>query len=89
VENQTTRQIAQRDLSRIPIQSSKKHLYQRHHFKIISIDIIKITKNPAVLHDIDATKSFDLVINGITLLALRSLGFPESLMTMIGKLWSG
>jgi hypothetical protein len=54
-----------------------------------SIDIINITKTPAVLHDIDATKVFNLVINGIALLALRSLGFPESLMTTIGKLWSG
>jgi hypothetical protein len=58
-------------------------------FKTISIDIINITKTPAVIHNIDATKSFDLVINGITLLTLRSLGFAESLTTMIGKLWSG
>jgi hypothetical protein len=36
-----------------------------------------------------ATKTFDLVINGIALLALRNLGFLESLTTMTGKLWSG
>jgi hypothetical protein len=57
--------------------------------KVVSIDIINVTKTPAVLHDIDATKAFDLVMNGIALLALMSLGFPESVMTMIGKLWSG
>jgi hypothetical protein len=56
--------------------------------KILSIDIIHITKIPAVLHDIDASKAFDLVVNGVALLAPRSSGFPESLTTMIGKLWS-
>jgi hypothetical protein len=58
-------------------------------WKTISIDIINITKPPAVPHDVDATQAFDLVINEIALLALRSLGFPESLTAMIGKLWSG
>jgi hypothetical protein len=42
-----------------------------------------------VMHGIDATKAFDLVVNGVDLLALCSLGSPESLTTMIGKLWSG
>jgi hypothetical protein len=41
-----------------------------------------------VLHDIDATKAFNLVINGITLLALQSIGFQESVTNMIGKTWS-
>jgi hypothetical protein len=57
--------------------------------KTLSIDIINNTKIPAVLHDKDAAKAFDLIINGVALIALRSLGFPESLTTMIGKLWSG
>jgi hypothetical protein len=37
----------------------------------------------------DSAKAFDLVINGIALLALRSMGFQEPLTTMIGKLWCG
>jgi hypothetical protein len=57
--------------------------------KTLSINIIHITKIPAVLHDIDTAKAFDFVINGVTFIALRSLGFPESLTIMIGKLWSG
>jgi hypothetical protein len=57
--------------------------------KKISIEIINIRKTPTVRHDIDATKAFDFVINGISRLALRSLGFPESLTTMIGQIWSG
>jgi hypothetical protein len=75
------------------------HLYQSGHpkstcisaiiLKAISINIINVTKIPAVLHDIDATKPFDLVINGIALLALRSLAFPELVTTIIGKLWRG
>jgi hypothetical protein len=56
---------------------------------MISIDIINKTKILAVLHAIDARKAFDLVINDIALLALRSLGFPEAVTMMIGKLWSG
>jgi hypothetical protein len=54
--------------------------------KTVSIDIINIIKIHAVLHDIDAAKAFDLVVNRLSLLTLRSLGFPESLTTMIGKL---
>jgi hypothetical protein len=57
--------------------------------KTIYINIINITKTPAVLHDIDSTKALGLVINGIALLAMISLDFPESLTAMIGKLWSG
>jgi hypothetical protein len=57
--------------------------------KTLSIEIIHITKIPAVLNDIEAAKAFDLIINGVALLALRSLGFPESLTTTIGKMWSG
>jgi hypothetical protein len=57
--------------------------------KTISKDSINITKTPAVLHDIDASKAFDLVLNGVSLLALRSLGFPESLTMMIVNIWSG
>jgi hypothetical protein len=57
--------------------------------KTISIDTINITNMTAVLHDIDASNAFDLVVNGIALLALRILGFPESLTMMIRKLWSG
>jgi hypothetical protein len=38
--------------------------------KTISIDIINITKTPAVIYDIYATKSSDLVINGVALLAV-------------------
>jgi hypothetical protein len=57
--------------------------------KTIYIDIINITKLPAVIHVIDASKAFDLVVNGISLLALRSFGFPKSLTVMIVKLWSG
>jgi hypothetical protein len=56
---------------------------------MLSVDIINITNTHVVLHAIDAGKAFDLVVNGIALLALRSLGFPESLTTMIDKLWSG
>jgi hypothetical protein len=52
------------------------------------IDSVNVTKTPAVLHDIDATKAFDLVINGIALLDLRSIGFQEAVTTMIGKTWS-
>jgi hypothetical protein len=54
--------------------------------KTISTNIINITKNQAVLHAIDATKVFELVINGIALPALRSLGFLDSLTTMIREL---
>jgi hypothetical protein len=56
--------------------------------KTLSIGIIHTTKIPTVLRDIDAAKDFHLVINRVDLLALRSLGFPESLTTMINKLWS-
>jgi hypothetical protein len=52
------------------------------------IDSVNLTKTPAVLHDIDATKAFDLVINGIALLDLRSIGFQESVTNMIGKTWN-
>jgi hypothetical protein len=38
--------------------------------KTLTIDSVNVTKTPVVLHDIDATKAFDLVINGIDLLAL-------------------
>jgi hypothetical protein len=38
--------------------------------KMLTIDSVNVTKAPAVLRDIDATKAFDLVINGIALLAL-------------------
>jgi hypothetical protein len=38
--------------------------------KMLTIDSVNITKPPAVLHDINATKAFDLVINGIDMLAL-------------------
>jgi hypothetical protein len=62
---------------------------QRHHLKNNIHRYINITKTPAVLHNIDATKAFDLVVNGIALLEPRSLGFLESLTTRIGKLWSG
>jgi hypothetical protein len=48
-----------------------------------------VTKAPTVLHDIDATKAFNLAINGIALLAPRSIGFQESVTTMICKTWSG
>jgi hypothetical protein len=51
--------------------------------KTLSIDIIHITKIPAVLDDLDVAKACDLIINGVDLLALRSLGFPESIITMI------
>jgi hypothetical protein len=44
---------------------------------------------PVVLHGIDAAKAVALVHKGIALLALLSLGFPESLTIMIDKLWSG
>jgi hypothetical protein len=57
--------------------------------KTLTIDSINVTKTPAVLHDIDATKAFDLVINGIALLELRSIGFQESVTTMIGNTLSG
>jgi hypothetical protein len=43
--------------------------------KTLIIDSINVTKTPAALHNIDATEAFDLVINGITLLALRIIGF--------------
>jgi hypothetical protein len=57
--------------------------------KTLTIDSVNITKIPTVLHGIDATKAFDMVINGITLLALRGIGFQESVTNMIGKTWSG
>jgi hypothetical protein len=38
--------------------------------KPLTITSINVTKTPAVLQYIDATKTFDLVINGITLLSL-------------------
>jgi hypothetical protein len=57
--------------------------------KTLTIDSIYVTKTPAVLHGIDVTNAFDLVINRIALLALRSIGFQESVTNMIGKTWSG
>jgi hypothetical protein len=36
----------------------------------------------------DATKAFDLVINGIAILDLRSIVFQESVTKIIGKTWS-
>jgi hypothetical protein len=56
--------------------------------KTLTIDSVNVTKTPVVLHDIDATKAFDLVINGIALLVLRIIGFQESVTNMIGKTWS-
>jgi hypothetical protein len=56
--------------------------------KTLTIDSVNVTETPAVMHNIDATKAFDLVINGITLLDLRSIGFKESVTNMIGKKWS-
>jgi hypothetical protein len=38
--------------------------------KTLTINSFSITKTPAELHDIDATKAFDMVVNGIALLAL-------------------
>jgi hypothetical protein len=64
-----------------------KYMRQCNH-KTLAIDSVNVTKTPAVLHAIDATKAFDLVINGIALLALRSIGFKESVTIMIGKTWS-
>jgi hypothetical protein len=57
--------------------------------KTLSTDIINITKTTAIINDIDTAKAFDLVVNKISLLALRSLGFTESRTTMICKRWSG
>jgi hypothetical protein len=56
--------------------------------KKLTIDSFNVTKTPVVFHDINATKAFDLVINGIALLDLRSIGFQESVTNMIGKTWS-
>jgi hypothetical protein len=53
--------------------------------KTLTIDSVDVTKT---LHGIDETKAFDLVINGIALLDLRSIGFQESVTNMIGKTWS-
>jgi hypothetical protein len=58
-------------------------------FKTVYLDIINITKMYAVLKGIDAAKAFDLVVNQVALLVLRSLDFPKLLTTTIGKLWSG
>jgi hypothetical protein len=57
--------------------------------KTLSINIIHVAEIPVVIHDIDEATAFDLVINEVALLALRSLGFHGSLTTMIVKLWSG
>jgi hypothetical protein len=57
--------------------------------KTLAIDSINVTDTPAVIDNIDETKSFDLVINGIALLSLRSIGFQESYTNMIDKTWSG
>jgi hypothetical protein len=43
--------------------------------KTLSVDI-HITKIPVVLHDKDAANFFHLIVNGFSLFALRSLGFP-------------
>jgi hypothetical protein len=56
--------------------------------KTLTLDSINVTKTPSVLHAIDATKAFDLVIKGIALLALHSIGFQELVTSMIGKTWS-
>jgi hypothetical protein len=45
--------------------------------KTVYIDIINITKTHAVTRDIDAAKAFDLVVNGIALLALMIWVYPS------------
>jgi succinate dehydrogenase hydrophobic anchor subunit len=51
--------------------------------KTLTIHAINVANTPAVIHDIDTTKAFDLVINGIALLALSIIGFQESMTTIV------
>jgi hypothetical protein len=55
--------------------------------KQLTIDSFVLTKNHGIIIDKDATGAFDRVINGIALIALRSLAFYLMVTRMIGLAW--
>jgi hypothetical protein len=54
----------------------------------ITIDNFMVTKTPGIIIDYDATGAFDRVINGLALIALRSIGFATSVTRMLGSTWN-
>jgi hypothetical protein len=50
----------------------------------LTIDSFVLTKTPGIIIDNDATSAFDRVINGLALIALRSLSFSIMVTRMLG-----
>jgi hypothetical protein len=55
--------------------------------KQLTINSFVLTKTPVIIIDNDATGAFDRVINGLALIALRSLGFSIMVAGMLGLAW--
>jgi hypothetical protein len=56
--------------------------------KQITIDSFMLTKTPGIIIDNDATGSFDRVICGLALIALRRICFTTSVIRMLGNTWN-
>jgi hypothetical protein len=55
--------------------------------KNITVDSFALLKTPGIIIDNDATEAFGRVINGITLIALRSRGFSLVIIKMLRLTW--
>jgi hypothetical protein len=55
--------------------------------KLLKIQILIQKRKNGIVFDNDAKGCYDRIINGITLLSIRRLGYSKTSVHMLGKLW--